>query len=154
MTLIDPSLGLPNRDLEPHAPRPPPPPKPTTTPETDTIPRSPISTLPDFTIAGTPDDESTRDPTAITLRDTSILTTGTLKCCGVAHCSASMPVPCHSTLLCSVRCSQNRTLRPRDRPTVVPAFCPRTWPQTLPHSSGLYISHGRSSCSYTNGSFF
>ena len=69
------SLGLPNRDLEPQVVRPSTP-EPVTVPETDTIPPSPvtqspsisISTLSDFTIADTSDDEPPNSPT---LPDTS-----------------------------------------------------------------------------------
>ena len=72
-TPVAPSLGLPNRDLEPPIHRPPPLDSATAL-ESDTIPESPatsviqspsisISTLSDFTVADPSDDESPTDPT-------------------------------------------------------------------------------------------
>jgi len=80
------SLGLPNRDFEPCIPQPPPP-EPIATPQTDTVPGSPvahspsisISALSDFTIADTSDDESPLDPTAITPHDTFYLDDGNIE---------------------------------------------------------------------------
>ena len=80
------SLGLPNRDLEPHTPQPPPP-ESTATPETDTAPGSltahspsiSISTLSDFTIADTSDNESPLDPTVITPHDIFYLDDGNVE---------------------------------------------------------------------------
>ena len=79
-TPIVPSLGLPNRDPEPQIPQPPPL-EVVTAPETDLVPESPatqspsisITSLSDFTIADTSDDESSHDPTTITPHDTFYL---------------------------------------------------------------------------------
>jgi len=77
------SLGFPDCDVEPQIPQPPPL-EPVATPETDTIPGSPvfhspstsITSLSDFTVADTSDDESPLDPTAITPHDTFYLEDG------------------------------------------------------------------------------
>ncbi|KAF9646057.1 hypothetical protein BDM02DRAFT_3189180 [Thelephora ganbajun] len=80
------SLGLPSRDPEPQVPQPPPLESPTS-PETETIPASPITqspsisiaTLSDFTTADTSDDESPTDPTAITPHDTFYFEDGNIE---------------------------------------------------------------------------
>ena len=83
------SLGLPNVDLEPRIP-----PHPTsilesiTVPEAETTPTSPpitqspsisVSTLSDFTLTDTSDDQSPVDPTAITPHDTFYLEDGNVE---------------------------------------------------------------------------
>ena len=97
------ALGLPNRDLEPQIPQPPPP-ESVTTPEPDTTPESPvtsvvhspsmsISTLSDFTIADVSDDEPSVghtfvnssdneplvDPTAVVPHETFYLDDGNVE---------------------------------------------------------------------------
>ena len=82
-TPIATSLGLPKGDLEPRVPQPPPL-ESAIASEVDTLPASPIinspsvsiSTLPDFTIADTSDDDSPADPTAITPHTTLYLEDG------------------------------------------------------------------------------
>jgi len=77
------SLGFPDCDVEPQIPQSPPL-EPVVTPEVDTIPGSPvlhspsisITSLSDFTVADTSDDESPIDPTAITTHDTFYLEDG------------------------------------------------------------------------------
>jgi len=78
------SLGFPDSDVEPQIPQPPPLEPVATTLETDTIPGSPvlhspsisITSLSDFVVANTSDDESPIDPTAITPHDTFYLEDG------------------------------------------------------------------------------
>ena len=80
------SLGLPKEDLQPQIPQSPPP-ESVTTSETDAVLASPIaqspsisvSTLSDFIIAGTSDDESPIDPTAITPHATFYLEDGNVE---------------------------------------------------------------------------
>ena len=80
------SLGLPNRDLEPQIPQPPPPGF-TAISGAGVVPGSPIvhspsisvSSLSDFTITDTPDDEDLHDPTTITPHDTFYLDDGNVE---------------------------------------------------------------------------
>ena len=85
-TPIATSLGLPKGDPQPNVLHPSPP-EFITAPETDTVPASPIaqspsvsvSSLSDFTIADTSDDESPIDPTTITPHDTFYLEDGNVE---------------------------------------------------------------------------
>ena len=85
-TPIATSLGLPKEDPRPNILHPSPP-EPITTPETDTVSASPVtqspsisvSSLSDFTIADTSDDESPIDPTTITHHDTFYLEDGNVE---------------------------------------------------------------------------
>ena len=86
------SLGIPNEDLEPQFPQSPLP-EHIVNPETDVIPGSPVpqspstsvSTLSDFTIADTSDDEPPLDYTGITPHDTFYLDDGNVEVlCGNA----------------------------------------------------------------------
>ena len=80
------SLGLPTLDPEPQVPQSPPS-EQAPAPETDTVPeatvvQSPsisISSLSDFTIADTSDDESPTDPTTVTPHDTFYLEDGNVE---------------------------------------------------------------------------
>ena len=80
------SLGLPKEVLEPQIPHPHPL-EPVTASESDSVPASPathspsvtISTLSDFTIADTSDDESSIDPTTTTPHATFYLEDGTVE---------------------------------------------------------------------------
>ena len=80
------SLGLPKGDLQPQIPQPPPL-ESVTAPEIDTVPASPVpqspsisvSTLSDFTIADTSDDDSPIDPTVITTHTTFYLEDGNVE---------------------------------------------------------------------------
>ena len=85
-TPIATSVGLPKGDLQPDVLHPSPP-ESVTTPETDTVPTPPIaqsptisiSSLSDFTIADTTDDESSIDSTTITPHDTFYLEDGNVE---------------------------------------------------------------------------
>jgi len=85
-TPIAPPLGLPKGDFEPRIPQPPRL-EPVIASETDSVPTSPttqspsisVSTLSDFTIADTSDDESLIDPTAITPHSTFYLDDGNVE---------------------------------------------------------------------------
>ena len=85
-TPIATSLGLPKGDPQPNVLHPSSP-EHITTPETDTVPASPItqspsisvSSLSDFTIADTSDDESPIDPTTITPHNTFYLEDGNIE---------------------------------------------------------------------------
>ena len=80
------SLGLPKGDLEPPIPQPPPL-EPDIPLELDTVPESPtaqspsisVSTLSDFTVADTSDDDSPIDPMAITPHTTFYLEDGNVE---------------------------------------------------------------------------
>ena len=79
------SLGLPNRDLQPHIPQSPPL-ESAATPDTDAVSGSPIqspsisiSTISDFTISDTSDDETPIDPTALVLDETFYLHDGNVE---------------------------------------------------------------------------
>ena len=91
-TPIATSLGLPKGDPQPNVPHPSPL-ESIATPETDAVPASPItqspsisvSSLSDFTIADTDDDESPIDPTVVTPHDTFYLEDGNVEVlCGNA----------------------------------------------------------------------
>jgi len=91
-TPIATSLGLPKGDFEPQIPQPPQL-DPVATPETDSVPASPVtqspsisvSALSDFTIADISDDESLVDPTTITPHGTFYLEDGNVEVlCGNA----------------------------------------------------------------------
>ena len=113
MTLINPLL------LEPRTPQSPPP-EPTATPETDAVPGSSISTLSDFTIAGTSDDEFTHDPTVISPRDTFYLDDGNVEvlCGSTLFCVHAVTVSFHSAVL-SAKSNLATAGSPNDCPRIL-----------------------------------
>ena len=100
-------LGLPSGDLEPQIPHPPS--KPITTPETKAnsespAPQSPsisITTLSDFTVADTSDDEPLLDPTVITPHDTLYFEDGNVEvlCGNALFCVHTSILSLHSPVL-------------------------------------------------------
>ena len=136
-TPIATSLGLPKGDPQSNLLHPSPL-ESITTLETDTVPASPItqspsisvSSLSDFAIADTSDDESPTDPTT-----PSTSRTGTLKCYAGTHCSVFTLASYPFTLLHFAGCSPKLAWHRQNHQTVVLVSCPRTLPGISPRFS-------------------